>query len=226
VSVPDFQLLETMRWDGGAAPLERGIFNLDRHLERLAVSAAAFGFIYDEAAVRAALDATTDGLPDTPHRLRLLLSADGAVGVEAAPLDPGDRMRRAVLHPAPVAAGGPFWRHKTTHRPHYEGPYRQARAAGFDEAILLDRDGRVVEGTRTTVWVERDGRLLTPPLAAGGLPGVMRAHLLAHHPAAAEASLTQADLLGADAVYLSNAVRGLFRVEVHAPGAYRGAARS
>jgi para-aminobenzoate synthetase/4-amino-4-deoxychorismate lyase len=215
MSTPGFRLLETMRWDGPAG----GALLLARHLARLAGAAAFFGFAFDEAAVRAALDAATDGIAASPHRLRLLLDAAGASEVAAAALDPGDRMRRAVLHPDPVEAGGPFWRHKTTHRPHYEGPYRRARAAGFDEAILLDRDGQVVEGTRTTVWVARGGQLLTPPRAAGGLPGVHRAHLLATRPDAAEAPLTDADLFGADAVYVGNAVRGLVPVEVVREGA-------
>ena len=219
MSAPDFRLLETMRWAGGVALL-------DRHLARLAASATFFGFAFDEDAVRARLDAAAAALPDRPHRLRLLLSASGRAAVEATPLDPVDRMRRVVLHPEPVEAGGPFWRHKTTRRAHYEAPYRQARAAGFDEAILLDREGQVVEGTRTTVWVARGGRLLTPPLSAGGLPGVMRAHLLATIPEAAEAPLTAADLRAADAVFVSNAVRGLSRVEVEAPGPPRGVARS
>jgi para-aminobenzoate synthetase/4-amino-4-deoxychorismate lyase len=212
VSTPAFRLLETMRWDGPAA----GVALLGRHLGRLTAAAAAFGFACDEAAVRAALDAAAAGRPDTPHRVRLLLDAQGAVDVEAAALDPGERMRRAVLHPEPVEAGGPFWRHKTTHRPHYEAPFRRARAAGFDEAVLLDRHGRVVEGTRTTVWVAHGGRLLTPPLAVGCLPGVHRAHLLATHPEAGEAVLTAADLFAADAVYLANAVRGLQPVAVAA----------
>src|SRR5690606_8941003 len=185
---------------------------IDRHLARLAGSADYFGFGYEPTAVRAALGKAAARLPETPHRLRLRLAADGSAEVEAAPLDAEGRIERVVLHPEPVVPGGPFWRHKTTHRPHYEGPCARARAAGFDEAILLDAAGRVVEGTRTTVWVERDGRLLTPPLTAGGLPGVMRAHLLATRPEAAEAPLTRADLLAADAVWLSNAVRGLLPV--------------
>lgn len=204
-----FRLLETMRW-------ESGIALLDRHLDRLARAAEAFGFRYVPPEVEASIQAATAGLPAAPHRLRFLLDAGGAVEVETAPLDPDDRMRRAVLHPKAVEAGGPFWRHKTTHRPHYEAPYRRAHAAGFDEAVLLDRDGHVVEGTRTSVWAERDGRLLTPPLSAGGLPGVYRAHLLATRPDAAEEPLTRADLRAADAVYLSNAVRGLQRVLVYA----------
>lgn len=219
MSAHDFRLLETMRWDGPGTADEGGVALLDRHLDRLAASAATFGFRHDEATVRAALDAATADLSDAPHRLRLRLDRSGAADVEAAPLGADAPMRRTAFHPEPVRPGGPFWRHKTTRRPHYEGPYRRARADGADEAILLDAGGHVVEGTRTTVWVEKDGRILTPPLACGGLPGVFRAHLLATRPDAAEAMLTAADLLAADAVWLSNAVRGLFAVEVVAPGA-------
>ncbi|MDX1421049.1 MAG: aminotransferase class IV [Rubricoccaceae bacterium] len=206
MSDPPFHLLETMRWEGGVALL-------DRHLDRLAASAAHLGFAYREREIRAALEHATDGC-DGPHRVRLLLDPEGSVGVTATPMGPDDRMRSAVVFPHAVSAGGVFWRHKTTHRPHYEEPYRRAAAAGFDEAILVDGDGRVVEGTRTTVWVEREGRLLTPPRSVGGLPGVHRAHLLATRGDVREAVLSVADLRTADAVYLGNAVRGLQRVSV------------
>src|SRR5690606_14041269 len=134
VSAPAFHLLETMRWGG---PVE-GVALIDRHLARLAGSADYFGFGYEPTAVRAALGKAAARLPETPHRLRLRLAADGSAEVEAAPLDAEGRIERVVLHPEPVVPGGPFWRHKTTHRPHYEGPCARARAAGFDEAILLD----------------------------------------------------------------------------------------
>ncbi|MFN7173851.1 MAG: aminotransferase class IV, partial [Thermaurantiacus tibetensis] len=68
------------------------------------------------------------------------------------------------------------------------------------------------EGSFTSLFVEDGGRLLTPPLGRGLLPGVLRAELLATGRA------VEADL-PADAVrkagragrlFLGNALRGLF----------------
>ncbi len=203
---PAFALLETMRWEDGVALL-------DRHLARLRRSADYFDFGFDEAAVRARLDEVGAGLePGEAVRLRLTLGPKGEVGIEAGPLD-APPFRRAVVFPEPADPSDPFQRHKTTHRDFYERAYRWARERGFDEAILVNVAGEVVEGTRTNVVVRIGGQLVTPPLAVGGLGGVYRAHLLATGEAAEEV-LTVADLRRADAVYLSNAVRGLAEVSL------------
>ena len=203
-------LLETMRADGGEVRL------LDRHLARLAASSAAFGIAFDAAAARDAVrEALGRAAPAPVHRVRLTLAA--ALGVTAEPLV-GAPFRTVWLCPEPLLeAGGPLCRHKTTDRAHYEQPFAQARALGADEALLVNARGDLVEGSRTSVWVQRDGRLLTPPLSAGGLPGVMRAHLLATRPGAAEARLTPADLAAAQALFVSNALRGLMQVALFEP---------
>jgi para-aminobenzoate synthetase/4-amino-4-deoxychorismate lyase len=81
---PGFELFETMY-----ATREAGVRHLARHLGRLAASAAWFGFRFDEAALRACIDAQCDSLPaETPHRVRLALDKSGAVQIGAALLTP------------------------------------------------------------------------------------------------------------------------------------------
>ncbi len=200
-------LLETMRADGGEVAL------LERHLARLAASSAALGIPFDEPAVRGAIrDAVGRAGPSSVHRVRLTLGA--ALDVQASPLT-GAPFRTVWLSPDPLLeAGGPLCIYKTTDRAHYERPFAQAQALGADEALLVNARGEVVEGSRTSVWVQREGRLLTPPLSSGGLPGVMRAHLLETLPGATEALLTPADLRGAEALYVSNALRGMVEVQL------------
>ena len=55
---------------------------------------------------------------------------------------------------------------------------RQARAAGADDALLESTAGGLCCGTVANLLVHRDGRWLTPPLASGCLPGVMRGRAL------------------------------------------------
>ena len=127
--------------------------------------------------------------------------------MEAWPLD-GDPLRTAWIDPELLGeAGGPLCTHKTTARDHYRARAERARQRGADEAVLVNAAGEVTEGTRTNVWAETAGRLWTPPLASGGLAGVMRAHVLATDARAGERVLTAADLQAADALYLSNALR-------------------
>lgn len=205
----DFSLLETMRWDNGIALL-------DWHLARLVQAAVYFDFPYDEARICGALAQTEDVLePGQPYRVRLTLSSDGTVRLTTATLDPTEaRYATAAVYPGLVDPSGPFWRHKTTRRLHYAKPLYWAQTHGYDEAILVSTAGELVEGTRTNVWVERDGRLLTPPMAPGGLAGVYRSHILTTRPEADEAILTVDDLRMADAMYVSNAVHGLQEVSV------------
>lgn len=55
---------------------------------------------------------------------------------------------------------------------------REARARGAHEALMLDRDGFVTEGTTCNVFAVRGGAVLTPPLGAGILEGVTRGIVL------------------------------------------------
>ncbi len=50
----------------------------------------------------------------------------------------------------------------------------EAQSAGYDEAILLTADGYVADGSGENVFVVKDGRLWTPPLATSILPGITR----------------------------------------------------
>jgi branched-chain amino acid aminotransferase len=48
----------------------------------------------------------------------------------------------------------------------------EALKAGYDEAIMLNRQGLVSECTGENIFASRKGRLITPPLAAGALGGI------------------------------------------------------
>jgi branched-chain amino acid aminotransferase len=48
----------------------------------------------------------------------------------------------------------------------------QARAAGYDDALLLNAHGRLAEAAGAAVLVERDGRVVTPAAWEGGLPSI------------------------------------------------------
>jgi branched-chain amino acid aminotransferase len=50
----------------------------------------------------------------------------------------------------------------------------EATKAGYDEAILLDSQGFVCEGSGENIYVVREGVILTPPQTAGILDGINR----------------------------------------------------
>ncbi|GAU65724.1 putative branched-chain amino acid aminotransferase [Streptomyces sp. NBRC 110611] len=92
----------------------------------------------------------------------------------------------------------------------------EARAAGCDDAILLDRAGRVAEASTANVFAVLGGRVVTPPATGDLLPGITRDTLLTLCREAgldvAERPVSPADLLTADEVFLSSTGHGVVPV--------------
>jgi para-aminobenzoate synthetase/4-amino-4-deoxychorismate lyase len=87
---------------------------------------------------------------------------------------------------------------------------------GFDDVLFMNERDEVTEGAISNLFVEKDGRWLTPPLLCGVLPGVFRRYLLETRPNTREQILKMHDIETADALYLCNSLRGLRRVHLSA----------
>jgi branched-chain amino acid aminotransferase len=87
----------------------------------------------------------------------------------------------------------------------------QAHAEGYDDVLLLNERGQIVECTSANVFLVRGGKVLTPPLSAGCLPGVTRDVLREVVPGAGlellEENLTPEDLSSAAEVFISSTTR-------------------
>ena len=172
---------------------------------------AYFGFAFDEKRVRSSIGHALEGKTGERLRLRLLLDEDGSVTVTTAaqPVAAPGAVMRYVVSDTRLSSGDQFLYHKTTRRELYDREWQHyADTLGSDEVIYLNERGELAEGSRTTIFVERDGTLLTPPLGAGLLPGTLRANLIASGRAR-EARLSLEDLGAGSTVYLGNSVRGL-----------------
>jgi len=202
-----FDLIETMRFDP-----HDGVIDLDRHLARMKASAEALDFRFDRHEARNELQAATFGAG--PSILRLALSRAGSMAIELRPLvSPPAEPVEVAIGDLPVAADDFRLRHKTSDRAFYD----QARAGcGAFEILFRDPEGFLTEGSFTSLFVEHGGKLLTPPLARGLLPGVLRGRLI-EEGRAREADLTEADL--ASGFLIGNAVRGLVRARLMSAGA-------
>lgn len=193
----DTRLIETFGWDGTA------FRRIGAHLARARASAAALGFGWNEPAVEQAL-ARIGG--DDPLRVRLTVGRAGDVEVTTAPLGPPSAGWRLILSPDRLDPDDPRLRHKTTERALYDRT-RAALPAGTDEAVFLNTRGEVCEGTITNLFFDLGDGLMTPPLASGCLPGILRAELVLSGRAR-EAVLTEADLPRAR-LWMGNSLRGL-----------------
>ena len=201
---PGLRLIETLRRENGHYPRLAG------HLARLRRSAQWLGFVLDESAVYRALSSLpVAGL----WRVRLTLGKAGDTELQAFPLaEEPLGIRCAHLAEQPIDSSEPLRRHKTTERHLYDAALaRLPNDSPIFDLVFLNERGEVAEGARSTVFVERNGMLLTPPLTSGCLPGVLRGELLAGGQAIEEV-LRPEDLHAG--FWLGNALRGLVRVEL------------
>ncbi len=199
----DFDLIETMRFDP-----QHGVADLDRHLDRLKASAEDLQFQFDRHAARNELQAATFRRKE-PAMVRLLLSPKGSMAIELKPLP--ERPARPVavaVRPLPVDPSDFRLRYKTTAKDILK---QVRRDAGTFEAVFTDPEGRLTEGSYTNIFVERDGKLLTPPIERGLLPGLLRQKLI-DEGQAEEADLTPDDLK--HGFLIGNMVRGLLPARI------------
>lgn len=219
-------LFETLAaWDGR-------ILELEAHLERLTRSASVLGLPlgWSVEALAAAMtsllvaERLTDGrtvlrltltggdgprglLPAAQARPRLLITARP---MDALPASPAV----IVVAPFAVSATSPLRGHKTLSALEQILARRHAAALGADEALMVNTAGHLVEASAANLFLVADGRLLTPPLSDGALPGVTRARVLDLAAEAgigvdADTSLGLQDLAAAEEAFLTNSLIGI-----------------
>lgn len=226
-------LFETMRLAGGA------VLRLDAHLARLAAGAQVLGLPLPGLDLAGALAATAqaNGLSEGVLRLTLTRGA-GPRGV----LPPAAPSPTLVITAAPAGPALPPARlviARTTRRNelsplaqvkslnYLDGILARQEAArrGADDAVLLNTRERVAETTIANLFAVIDGALVTPPLADGVLPGVMRAAVMAE--GAQERPLAAFDLQRADELLLTSAlgIRSVGEIEGRPFSAFAAAER-
>ena len=203
---PEFKILETMYWDGEYRHCED-------HISRMKQSAEYFGFAFDEATTRSALDNLAATFPDSPQRVRVTLDAKGTLETEHREYR-DERLGRVRISSHTVSSADRFLFHKTTNRDLRNAETAAARKAGFDDALFFNERGELTEGSIHNIFVVKDGVWRTPPISCGLLPGTCRAQILRDEPNVREEILTIENLMHADAIYLCNSVRGVYRVDL------------
>jgi len=93
---------------------------------------------------------------------------------------------------------------------------QEAIEQGYDEGLLLNSKGCVAEGTVSNVFLLEGDELLTPPVDAGLLPGIVRQLVLERAPGLGfrcrEEHINVKDLYGADECFLTNSLMGIMPV--------------
>lgn len=215
------------------------VVELDAHIGRLSASVEALYGLALPAQVRKRL---LDSAGEIEHgKLRLTVvpeagtSGAAATGSPHLTVDAEEVDPRAVF-PAPEraaslrshAVAGGLGEHKWADRDLLD---RLAAASPGELPLLLDADGTVLEASRASVFIVKDGHLLTPPTDGRILPSIARRQVIevakAEGIVTSEERLVLADLLAGE-VFLTGSVRGvepvraLDGVELAPPGALSG----
>ena len=177
----------------------------DQHLERLRKASRYFAFPFDPEILRQKIEAecqTCDANQD--YRLRISLSKSGETEVDRQVLEPlSPTFCNAQLCLQEVDLQQAFTYFKTTHRSHLN--------LGKQEIIYHNVAGELLETSIGNLVLKIGGKLYTPPIRLGILPGIYRQYLL-ETGEVEEKVLTLKDLVQAEAIYGCNAVRGLYEL--------------
>lgn len=202
----------------------------EAHLKRLACACAALGIPLDRDLAgwmmdAAAADAGTGSVRLTvtrgvgPRGLAPPDTARPTIFASSAAGPPALAFRTVRLQPTPIRRNetSPTSNLKTLGYLDAVLALRDAKADGFDEALFLNTKGRVACAGTGNLFVLKDGRLATPPLAEGILPGVVRGAMprLAREVGlqASEAAIEPETLCEADAVFMTNSLRLIAPIE-------------
>jgi len=218
-------LFETIRFHAEDGVKRIALYR--EHLDRLSHSAKALRIPLDINAASALLEQSAMHLPTTSaYRVRLDLSRFGELSISSAVLDDlppsvkvfwAHEILEGAAHSLRMQSNNPLLLHKTTQRSLYDLAWQKAVSLGGFDALFMNERGALTEGGRTSIFVRppNSDEWLTPPLSAGVLPGVMRTAIL-RNPSlkAREANLTIEDVISANEIMLSNALRGMIKAHL------------
>ena len=220
-----YALFETMRARG------RRIFRLHSHLERLSSSANMLGLPLPPLDLEKACYEVLSANELDDARIRLTVSIGEGESVPDPPADPVPTVfiMGAPYNPPPVEkyregykavvskirqnSKSPVARLKSANYLNNVLARREAKAAGADEAVLLNERGLLCEGSTGNVFLLYRGVLVTPNVESGCLPGITRQAVIElaaeMRTGVEQREVRLEELLQADEAFLTNSLLGL-----------------
>lgn len=213
-------VFETLAVDGGRP------FAVRRHLDRLDRSAARLRLpTPPRPTIEGVVPRVAARTGDGTARLRITWTAGvgpsgsgrgrgpGSLIITAESFTPATAAPRLVTSPWPRHESSPLHLAKSTSYAENVLALEHALRHGGTEAVLANTRGELSEGSASNVFVEANGRILTPPLSAGCLDGITRELVLewgaAHGLTVYEGPIPMAELTRAEHVAISSSLRGL-----------------
>jgi branched-chain amino acid aminotransferase len=199
---------------------ETKIFKAEQHFERLKNSATAINLpyhwtveelitaTYEVLKINNLQDAYIRPLVFAPANMSFVENTASNITIQAWEMQPflGEKLLRVMTSSfqRPNPKGFKITAKASGHYVNSILASQEAKANGYDEALLTDMNGHVAEGPGANVFYEKDGHLFTPAIG-NILPGITRATVLEIcaelNLSVEEKSITLEELKGADAVF-------------------------
>jgi 4-amino-4-deoxychorismate lyase len=209
-------------------PSENNFFLLPYHWERLKFSIAFFEWPFDvpySQLLGELLSAVRDLNPLDPYKLRVLVSRNGKMKVEAIAVVKRNDLMSGLQDSIPPGPENPqysiyldtqptlvsaFTSFKTTKRDVYSSARERAlpKDTGPSEVLMYNTRNMITEGSITNVAFLRDGRWITPAITSGCLCGVVRHHLLVEG-LVEEGNIELASVATGEKILVFNAIIGV-----------------
>jgi len=201
---PQFELKEAFRWNS-----QEGYFLVEKHLERLSKSAELFDFSYDQPMIIMELNQLELSFDCAKHyKVNLRLSKEGKrtykwIEISATPPE----NTRIKFSSKPVSSNDWQYYHKTTLQdPHLDSIPNPL----IDDQLFFNENGEITETSIANIAIELDGKLYTPPVSCGLLPGTYREQLL--ETGQLHEKIIHKDELNPDSrIFLFNSVRKMWK---------------
>ncbi|MCO5249366.1 MAG: aminotransferase class IV [Chitinophagales bacterium] len=202
--------METILCTQGEIPL------IDYHIRRLFWGICQNGFLVSEAQKSIIKEYILSFIPEDKkdYKLRFLFQINFenqfTYYSELIELKPSQTVFRLGVFREETKKRSFPWNAKTTERNLYKVATLWSKAHYFDEAVILNDAGHVVETSIFNLYIINDDVLYTPPLLDMPVKGVFRTWLSENSIfPIVEKSLTIEDLKNAEIILLTNAVRGI-----------------
>ncbi|MBT5187767.1 MAG: aminodeoxychorismate synthase component I [Kordiimonadaceae bacterium] len=203
---PSFALIESLLWTK-----DDGYRYMKLHMDRIESSASYFSFKFNRLDIIKQLEEHSKYLGTGKYKVRLLLSKGGSISISSIKVVDSHKPRNVILSREFINKYDPMRYHKTTDRRHYDE--QLSKTIDCFDVLFMNEQLELTEGSYTNLFIEKEGVLYTPPQECGLLAGVMRHVIIEDNTIQTkEKKLFVEDLITADKVYLSNAVRGLISV--------------
>ena len=177
----------------------------EEHIDRLKKAGRYFTYPFNPENLLQRIDAECQACHvEKDYRLQISISKSGDIDLcrqELTPLSAAFCQAQLCLQETSLQT--PFTYFKTTYRPHL--------TVANQEKIYHNENGELLETSIGNLILQIAGKLYTPPINLGILPGIYRQHLL-EKGKVEEKVLTLKELAQAEAIYGCNAVRGLYEL--------------